>query len=270
MTEGRRASSSPSASALLAGFALALVALAQAPAAAADEAVERSEQQDFRIETLAGGLDHPWSLAFLPDGGLLITERAGRLRLFKDGGLLEEPITSVPEVSARGQGGLFDVVLHPDFGENGYVYLAYAGAAEGEAGTEVARGRFDGAALEKLEVIFRAQPKTPGTAHYGGRLAFGRDGKLYVTLGDRRNYMREAQNLGSHLGSVLRLNDDGSAPEDNPFIGREDALPEIFSYGHRNVQGLTLHPDSGALWSHEHGPRGGDEVNILQPGANYG
>lgn len=232
--------------------------------------VARSEQHDFSVETLAEGLDHPWSLAFLPDGGLLITERAGRLRLFEDGRLQPEPIAGVPEVSARGQGGLFDVVLHPDFAANNLVYLAYAGAEGGEAGTEVARARFDGSRLQDVEVIFRARPKTPGTAHYGGRLAFGPDGKLYVTLGDRRSYMREAQSLGSHLGGILRLEDDGSVPADNLFVGQDGALPEIFTYGHRNVQGLAVHPQSGAVWSHEHGPRGGDEVNVLTPGANYG
>lgn len=247
-------------------LALALAGLCGLSLAAA----EQSEQHDFRVETLAEGLQNPWGLAFLPDGGILITERAGRLRLFKDGALQAEPVAGVPEVSARGQGGLLDVALHPDFADNGLVYLSYAGSGDDGAGTEVARARFDGAALDGLEVIFRASPKTPGTAHYGGRLAFAPDGTLYVTLGDRRSYMAEAQNLGTHLGSILRLNDDGSVPEDNPFIGRDGALPEIFSYGHRNVQGLAVHPESGALWAHEHGPRGGDEVNILVPGANYG
>ncbi|MEQ8354402.1 MAG: PQQ-dependent sugar dehydrogenase [Kiloniellaceae bacterium] len=231
---------------------------------------QRSEQADFRLVTLAEGLNHPWGLAFLPDGAILITERPGRLRLFRDGELQAGAIGGTPEVAARGQGGLLDVALHPDFADNGYVYFSYAGAANGKAGTEVARARFDGRALEDLDVIFRASPKTPGAAHYGSRLVFGADGSLYVSLGDRRNYMKEAQNLGSHLGSIIRLKDDGSVPEDNPFVADKAALPEIFSYGHRNVQGLTLRPGTGEIWAHEHGPRGGDEVNLLKAGANYG
>jgi glucose/arabinose dehydrogenase len=170
----------------------------------------------------------------------------------------------------RGQGGLLDVALHPDFADNGWVYLSYAGEAGGEAGTEVARARLEGTTLIDVMVIFSAHPKTPGSAHYGGRLLFDRAGQLYIALGDRRNYMQEAQKLSSHLGGVIRVNDDGSAPDDNPFTGRDDALPELFTYGHRNVQGMTLHPATGAVWTHEHGPRGGDEVNILKAGANYG
>jgi glucose/arabinose dehydrogenase len=247
---------------------LACLAGLDAPAAA--EEIERSQQHDFRIQTLASGLDHPWSLAFLPDGGILITERSGSLRLFRDGQLQADPVPGVPEVAARGQGGLLDIALHPDFADNGLVYLSYAGPGAGGAGTEVARARFDGAALEDLEVIFRAEPKVGGGNHFGSRLLFAGDGTLYVTLGDRYRYMKEAQNLDNHLGSIVRLNDDGSVPEDNPFVGREDARPEIFSYGHRNVQGLALEPQTGTLWAHEHGPQGGDEVNILKPGANYG
>jgi len=240
------------------------------PVMALAQGAERSEQHDFRAATLAGGLDHPWSMAFLPDGGLLITERSGRLRLFKEGELQSAPIAGVPDVAARGQGGLLDVVLHPDFADNRLVYLSYAGSGGGGAGTEVARARFDGEKLENLEVIFRARPKTPGSAHYGSRLVFDRDGYLFISLGDRRSYMDEAQKLSSHLGSIIRLNDDGSLPGDNPFAGRDGALPEIYSYGHRNVQGITLHPTTGALWAHEHGPRGGDELNLLKAGANYG
>jgi len=240
-----------------------------APAALGEE-IEQSQRHDFRIETLADGLEHPWGLAFLPDGGLLITERPGRLRLYKDGALQSGPIAGVPEVVARGQGGLLDVALHPDFAGNGLVYLSYAGAGEDGANTEVARARFDGAALQDLAVIFRAEPKVGGGNHFGSRLRFAGDGTLYVTLGDRFRYMKEAQSLGNHLGTIVRLNDDGSVPDDNPFVGRRDARPEIFSYGHRNVQGLAVQPGTGALWAHEHGPQGGDELNILKPGANYG
>jgi len=241
---------------------------------AAQQSIERSEQHDFQVVTLAESLEHPWGMAFLPDGSILITERPGRLRLFKDGKLLADPISGGPQAIARGQGGLLDVALHPDFTANGYVYFSYAGAEPGEderlTGTEVARARFDGKEFTALEVIFRAFPKTPGGAHYGSRLVFGKDGKLYVSLGDRRNYMKEAQNPANHLGSILRLNDDGSAPKDNPFAGQLKAMDEIFSYGHRNVQGLALQPSSGEIWAHEHGPRGGDEVNLLKSGANYG
>jgi glucose/arabinose dehydrogenase len=237
--------------------------------AAAQDGIQTSDQETFRVTTLADGLDHPWGMAFLPDGSLLITERAGRLNIFREGRL--QRVTGLPEnIAVRGQGGLLDVVLHPDFAENGWIYLSYAGEAGGEAGTEVAWARLEGTALSDVLVIFSAHPKTPGSAHYGGRLAFDRAGHLYIALGDRRNYMLEAQKLTSHLGSVIRVNDDGSAPDDNPFTGRDDALPEVFSYGHRNVQGMTLHPETGAIWTHEHGPRGGDEVNILQAGANYG
>jgi glucose/arabinose dehydrogenase len=209
-------------------------------------------------------------MAFLPDGGMLITERRGQLRLFKDGALQPDPITGVPEVYARGQGGLLDVALHPDFASNRLVYLSYAGATDGRAGTEVMRARFDGTALTDGKVIFRVEPKTPGAAHYGSRLAFDRDGRLYISLGDRRNYMEEAQRPANHIGSVVRLEADGSIPDDNPFVGIEGTRPEIFSYGHRNVQGMALNPQSGEIWAHEHGPRGGDEVNVLKAGANYG
>ncbi|GAB4394983.1 MAG: PQQ-dependent sugar dehydrogenase [Kiloniellaceae bacterium] len=245
------------------------LSLATAPAAA-QQNIEQSEQQDFRAVTLARGLDHPWGMAFLPDGGILITERRGDLRLFKGGELQKAPIAGTPEVEARGQGGLLDVALHPNFAENRLVYLSYAGAGPGGAGTEVARARFDGTRLEDLEVIFQAEPKTSGGAHYGSRLAFDREGLLYITLGDRRSYMEEAQKPSSHLGSILRVHDDGEIPAHNPFVGVEGTKAEIFSYGHRNVQGLALRPADGRLWAHEHGPRGGDEVNLLKAGANYG
>ncbi len=254
-----------------AGLALSLACVAVAAA----QDIERSEQHDFRTVTLARGLDHPWGMAFLPENGpsgagILITERSGALRLYRDGKLQARAVAGTPKVSASGQGGLLDVVLHPDFADNRLVYLSYAGASDGKAGTEVARGRFDGTALSDLEVIFRAQPKTPGSAHYGSRLVFGNDGKLYVSLGDRRNYMREAQNPANHIGSIVRLNDDGSLPDDNPFTGDTGKRPEVFSYGHRNVQGMALRPGSNEIWAHEHGPRGGDELNLLKAGANFG
>ena len=263
----RRKLSRERATAVIAGCLASL--LAAGPTAFAEE-IERSEQHDFHLVTMAEGLEHPWGMAFLPDGGMLITERPGRLRLLKDGRLQPEAIAGTPEVVARGQGGLLDVALHPDFADNRLVYLSYAGAGEDGVGTEVARARFDGSRLEGLEVIFRAQPKTSGRNHFGSRLLFADDGTLYITLGDRYSFKEEAQNPANHLGSIVRLNDDGSVPDDNPFVGRQDARPEIFSYGHRNVQGLALQRASGTLWAHEHGPQGGDEVNILRPGANYG
>lgn len=232
--------------------------------------VERSEQHEFRHVVVADGLENAWGMAFLPDGGMLVTERDGRLRLIKDGKLQREPVAGVPEVVARGQGGLLDVALHPDFESNRLVYLSYAGRGDGGVNTEVARGRFDGQALTDLEVVFSAAPKTGGRNHYGSRLLFAPDGMLYVTLGDRYSYLERAQDVRDHIGAIVRIRDDGGVPDDNPFVGRGDARPEIFTYGHRNVQGLALRPSTGQVWAHEHGPRGGDEVNILKSGANYG
>ena len=231
---------------------------------------ESSTLEDFRIFTLAEDLEHPWGMAMLPDGEILITERPGQLRLWRDGELDPKPIQGVPKVYAAGQGGLLDVALHPNFAENKLVYLSYAGGKSGSAGTEVARGRFTGEALEDLEVIFRVSPKTGGRNHYGGRLLFTPEGQLMVSTGDRYSYLDQAQDVGDHLGTIVRLRDDGGAPEDNPFVGQEGAKPEIYSYGHRNVQGLALRPEDGSIWAHEHGPRGGDEVNLIRPGVNYG
>ena len=270
MTQSQR---KPGATAAAAGVFAGLVCWSFYGSVAAGQSeagLERSQQHDFRSVTLADGLDHPWGLAFLPEGGILITERSGALRLFSGGKLQPAPVKGSPRVAASGQGGLLDVALHPDFAENRLVYLSYAGEADGKAGTEVARGRFDGTSLSGLEVIFRAQPKTPGRAHYGSRLVFDRAGRLYISLGDRRNYLQEAQNPANHIGSIVRLNDDGSLPADNPFIGETGKRPEIYSYGHRNVQGMTLRPGSDEIWAHEHGPRGGDELNLIKPGANYG
>ena len=250
---------------------LAAVGLAAAsPAWASEGETHRSKQHDFRVVSLADGLDHPWGLAFLPDGGILITEREGDLRLFQNGELRRDPIEGVPKVVARGQGGLLDVALHPNFAENRLVYLTYSGRGEGGIGTEVARGKFDGERLTDVEVIFRLDPKTSGGRHFGSRLVFAPDGTLYVGFGDRGNRMENAQKLSDHIGTVVRLHDDGRVPEDNPFVGQAGAKPEIFSYGHRNIQGMTLRPGTEVIWAHEHGPRGGDELNILKAGANYG
>lgn len=251
-------------------LALLLVLLPAGAARAADPPVTlRTEAHAVRVVTLTRGLSHPWGLAFLPDGGMLITERPGRLRQFRDG-RLGPPVEGVPEVLARGQGGLLDVAIHPDFASNRLIYLSYSGLGRGGAGTEVARARLDGNRLVGLEVIFAVAPKTRGTLHYGSRLLFTPDGLLYITIGERGDLMHEAQNLDNHLGTVVRLRDDGRVPADNPFRDRAGARPEIYSYGHRNPQGMARNPASGAVWINEHGPRGGDEVNILRAGANYG
>ncbi len=222
-----------------------------------------------RLVTVAAGLEQPWSVAFLPDGRMLVTERPGRLRIVEAGGRLSDPLGNVPEVYAGGQGGLLDVALDPGFAENRTIYLSYAEPGEGGAATAVARARLGPAALEDLRVIFRQRPKVGGGNHFGSRLVFGRDGLLFITLGER-NQREQAQSLEDHFGTVVRVHPDGSVPEDNPFVGRPDALPEIWSYGHRNVQGAALHPETGQLWTVEHGPRGGDEINVPAPGENHG
>lgn len=236
--------------------------------------VVRSERADFRVRVLSEGLEHPWALAFLPDGRFLVSERPGRLRVVAaDGRLDPRPVMGVPAVAARGQGGLLDVVLHPAFASNGWIYLSYAAAGEGGAGTEVARGRWvsdaAGHRLEELQVIYRQAPKSGGGQHFGSRLVFDRDGFLHISQGDRGE-MERAQRLDDLAGKQVRLHDDGRVPADNPWRGVAGAQPEIFSVGHRNVQGAALHPVSGALWTHEHGPQGGDEINVVRKGRNYG
>lgn len=250
-------------------FILSLLLLLVLPAQA--QPVFDSAQQRFRVETVVDGLEHPWSLAFLPDGGLLVTERPGRLRVVRDGRLLPQAVRGLPEIAVRGQGGLLDVVLHPQFTTNRLIYISYAAAGDGGYTTRVARGRFDAdrLALDDVQVLFEALPRSRRTHHFGSRLVFDRQGFLYITVGDRGD-MGRAQQRDDHAGSVLRLHDDGRIPADNPFIGQKNVRPEIYSYGHRNPQGMTLHPDSGAVWLHEHGPRGGDEINIVRPGLNYG
>ncbi len=240
------------------------------PTGAIADDVELSERATFRIERIAGGLEHPWAVAFLPDGGFLVSERPGRLRLIDaDGRLQPKPIGGLPKIAAVGQGGLLDVALHPDFATNRWVYLSYAEPGRGGIGTAVARGRLDGLQLRDTEVLFRLQPKTRASRHFGSRLVFDNDGLLFITLGDRGKRPR-SQDLADHAGSVIRLHDDGRIPDDNPFLGNDRARPEIYSYGHRNIQGATLHRQSGRLWTHEHGPQGGDEINLPRPGVNYG
>lgn len=218
--------------------------------------------------TLVDGLEQPWSLAFLPDGRMLVTERPGRLRQIVDGRLDPAPIAGVPAVNAAGQGGLFEVLPAPDFADSGWLYLSYAhGDARGNT-TRLARARLQGHALVDLEVLFEAQPPRATAVHYGGRMAWLPDGTLLLTLGDGFDYRERAQALDDHLGSIVRLRADGGVPDDNPFVGRSDARPEIFSYGHRNVQGIVV--AGSTVYAHEHGPRGGDELNRLLPGRNYG
>jgi glucose/arabinose dehydrogenase len=222
-----------------------------------------------RVVVLTEGLEHPWSLAFLPDGRWLVTERPGRLRVVRDGRVDPRPVEGLPAIAAQGQGGLLDVTLHPRYAETGWVYLSYAARGEGGIGTEVLRGRLRENRLDDVEVIFRMQPKSGAGRHFGCRLVFDRTGYLYVTLGDRGEQDR-AQDLTDHRGTIVRLHDDGRVPVDNPFRDRPGARPEIFTYGNRNVQGAALHPATGVLWAHEHGPQGGDEVNVIRAGTNYG
>jgi len=230
-----------------------------------------SAELQIRVVPVATGLSHPWSLAFLPGGDMLVTERGGSLRLIRNGQLVPEPVPGTPAVFARVLGGLLDVVLHPRFADNGLVYLAYSKGRDSDerSTTAVARARFDGRALHELEDIFVANTWSTSNTNYGGRMAFDPSGFLYLTVGERQEPER-AQDTGDHGGKVLRLRDDGSVPDDNPFVGRAGYLPEIYSLGHRSPQGLAVHPTTGELWENEHGPLGGDELNILKPGANYG
>lgn len=230
-------------------------------------------QRALTHTVVASGLVEPWGLALMPDGRWLVTERPGRLRIVTAGGAVSEPVAGLPAVDARGQGGLLDVILGPDFARDRMIWWSYAEPREGGNATSVARGRLsdDGRRVENVQVIFRALPTYDGTLHYGSSLAFAPDGKLFVTLGERSDApMRpQAQDLGSHMGKTIRINADGSVPQDNPFVGRDGALPEIWSLGHRNVQGVAIAPDGG-VWTVEHGTRGGDELNLDRAGLNYG
>src|SRR4029453_14524463 len=252
--------------------ALALPVLAVAPGLAQDaprSPTPASSKLPLKITAVARGLENPWGLAFLPDGRMLVTERPGRLRIVAADGILSDPLSGVPPVYARGQGGLLDVALGPGFAQDRLVYLSFSEPGDGGAGTAVARGRLGERGLRGTQGIWRQQPRGGGPNHWGSRLVFRPDGTLFVTLGDRFSYRERAQDLSVTLGKVVRINADGSIPRHNPFVGRADARPEIWSYGHRNVQAAALDA-RGHLWTVEHGARGGDELNNPQPGKNYG
>jgi len=256
--------------------------LVLSPAAAlGQESVYQSEGGPaYRVVNVVEGLQDPWSIAFLPGGEMLVTEKPGRLRLVRAGVLQPEPIGGVPTVRFLNQGGLLDVVLHPEFEANRLLYLSFSKpSADGSQGTTaVVRGRLEGTELRDVEEIFEAKAWSAAGGHYGSRMAFDRDGYLFITIGDRQApavggtdlESHPAQDLTNHQGTIVRLHDDGRVPADNPFVGRADALPEIWSYGHRSPQGLVIHPETGDIWQTEHGPQGGDELNRILPGRNYG
>ena len=243
----------------------------------AQSEVYHAANHDYTVVTIAEDLVQPWSMAWLPGGDMLITEKPGRLRVVREGRLLPEAVPGVPDVFYEGQGGLFDVLPHPNFSENRWVYLTYSKETEGSSATAIARGRFENDSLTNVVEIFEAQ--AVGFGHYGGKIVFDNDGYMFLTLGDRMAppvgdeaalRAHPAQDRSNHQGVIVRLNDDGTVPNDNPFVGQSNMLPEIWSYGHRSPQGLAVHPETGDLWESEHGPQGGDEINRIEPGNNYG
>ena len=251
--------------------------LATAAASVSAQSIYNAANHDYRVVTVADDLVQPWSMAWLPDGDMLITEKPGRLRIVRDGNLLPEAIPGVPEVFYEGQGGLFDVLPHPDFDENRWVYLTYSKKTADSSATAIARGRLENDRLTNVVEIFEAQAS--GFGHYGGKIVIDINGYIFFTLGDRmappigdEDALRAhpAQDRSNHQGVVVRLNDDGTIPSDNPFVGQAGILPEIWSWGHRSPQGLAIHPETGDLWESEHGPQGGDEINRIEPGNNYG
>lgn len=234
----------------------------------AEEDIFSSEKHSFTIETVVKGLENPWSVDFLPNGRILVTEKPGRLRIIENGHL-SEPVKGVPKVSAKGQGGLLDIALDPEYANNSIIYLSYSAKGKGGVGTEVIKGKLVGNELKNTQVIFKLSPKTNTPYHFGSRLLFSNDGTLFITLGERGERER-AQDISDHAGSLIRINKDGSIPKDNPFINNPKAKPEIYTYGNRNMQGIALHPETGDVWTVEHGPQGGDELNVMKPGVNYG
>ena len=243
-------------------------------AAASAQSETHYASENYTVETFVDGLLQPWSMAWLPGGDMLVTEKPGRLRIVRDGQLLPEAVPGLPEVFYTGQGGLFEVLPHPNFNENRWIYISYAKEEGDTSVTAVIRARFENDRLSNVVEIF--SPEAAGFGHYGGKMVFDNDGYLFLTLGERQAPARgdleahPAQDLSNHHGVIVRLNEDGSVPDDNPFVGQRGALPEIWSYGHRSPQGLVIHPETGDLWESEHGPQGGDELNLIQPGNNYG
>jgi glucose/arabinose dehydrogenase len=247
---------------------MALVVFAVSPASGQNRQVA-TQAGPVVVENLADGLVHPWGMALLPDGRLLVTERPGRLRVLRPDGSLSPPLAGTPEVFASGQGGMLDVALDPDFAGNRLVYLSFAEPGGGGASTAVGRGRFAEDRIEGFQVIFRQEPKVSGPNHFGGRIVFAPDGTLFLTTGERYKF-EPAQDLSSHLGKIVRINRNGTVPHDNPFVGTANAKPEIWSYGHRNIQAAAINPQTGTLWIGEMGPRGGDELNLPERGRNHG
>ena len=249
----------------------ALLAIVLVSAFSCSQAEKEPEVASMAIvvDTLATGLQNPWGMEFLPDGRVLIVERPGRLRIWEEGTLKEEPVAGLPPIWAHGQGGLLDVVMHPDYDQNKWLYFAYAAPGEGGGNTTIGRARLSGHELIDFEVLFQGYPLSSGGAHFGSRIVFDKDNYLFTTIGDR-GIQNRAQELQNHNGTVIRLFDDGTVPPDNPFVNTEGAMPEIWSYGHRNIQGMVFHPETGDLWTHEHGAKGGDEINVVLKGENYG
>ncbi len=267
MIRGEKAKHTALAVGLIATTAFT-IALAQGAPRQVDSVM--TEAGPVSVQNVVSGLDHPWGMAFLPDGRLLVTERSGTLRLLGTDRTLSEPLGGVPVVYAQGQGGLLDVALDPNFADNRFVYLSYAEPGPGgSASTALGRGRLEGNQLSDFEVIFRQQPRITGPNHFGGRIIFSPEGHLFLTMGERFQF-EPAQDRSNHLGTIVRLNPDGSVPEGNPFVDQADAKPEIWSYGHRNVQAATINPQTGKLWVAEMGPLGGDELNLPEAGQNYG
>lgn len=230
----------------------------------------KTEKATLQVETVTDGLEHPWGLAFLEGGKMLVTERAGRMRYINADGSLSEPITGLPEITVAGQGGLLDIILHPAFAENNQVFFSFNEPGENGSSTAVAKATLTDTALTNVQVIYSAQPKIESRHHFGGRLVFAANGDLFITLGDRGSRRDDAQTLDTHHGKVVRVKTDGTPSEMNPYLAQKNALADIWSYGHRNIQGAALHPTTQQLWTHEHGPQGGDEINIVQSDVNYG
>ncbi len=253
-------------------FCLILAMMSFLPCGCSQKQSFPNSNVDIGTELISDDFDVPWGLAFLPDGRMLVTERGGTLYVLPEPGATPQTVQGLPEVYVRGQGGLMDLELHPNYAENGWIYITYGDAEDKDIGgnTAVMRARLDGLTLVDQQEIFRAQPDTRKGQHWGGRVEFDRDGYLYVTVGDRGARDVNPQSLQNHCGKVHRLHDDGSIPDDNPFVGQDGAVESIFSYGHRNPQGMAMHPVTGDIWTHEHGPRGGDELNRVVKGNNYG